>query len=430
MFDLLNGRRRAHDDEVHELQEEIQSLRQRNESLESELAQAHDRSGRALAEMDALMAVCARAAGGNLSLPGPERSENKRVAGLQDAVSAMLESFGLFFGEVEAELTRTPAAGAARKSRSDRWTGRFAEIMRRLREARNGVKERADGMEAAKRRRQSIIETLESSVQRTVATLASSAVEMEATARSLSGLAHGTDDETRGAAQSSQELARGIHTVASAAEELSCSVDDIRKKVIESTTAAENAVAASLKTDQVIRELRAASGRIGEVVKLITSIAEQTNLLALNATIEAARAGEAGKGFAVVASEVKNLAMETAHATEEIEGIIASIQSETDGAGQAVKEVVVTIEKVKTLSGAIACAVTEQGQATVEISRTMQAATVQTASVESAIDAVAAHARDTSEASGQFLDAAGELSRLSGVLQRDLEDVLIGLHHD
>src|SRR5205823_2475962 len=144
---------------------------------------------------------------------------------------------------------------------------------------------------------------------------------------------------------------------------------EISRQVQESARIANDAVQQAQQTDARINQLSTAAGRIGDVIKLITAIAEQTNLLALNATIEAARAGEAGRGFAVVASEVKQLAAQTAKATDEIATQIAGMQTATQDSVAAIKEIGTTIGRISSIASSIAAAVEEQGAATQEIAR-------------------------------------------------------------
>jgi methyl-accepting chemotaxis protein len=201
---------------------------------------------------------------------------------------------------------------------------------------------------------------------------------------------------------------------------MASSVSEIGRQVEESSRMSVEAVKQAEKADQRIAELLTAAGRIGDVVKLITAIAEQTNLLALNATIEAARAGEAGKGFAVVASEVKQLATQTAKATEEIGAQIAMMQSATQDSVAAIKEIGSTIDTLAGIANAIAAAVEEQGAATQEISRNVQEAAQGTAEVAGNISSVNSGAAETGSASAQVLSSAQSLSRESEVLQREV----------
>jgi methyl-accepting chemotaxis protein len=215
-----------------------------------------------------------------------------------------------------------------------------------------------------------------------------------------------------------------VQAVASATEELSSSVSEIGRQVQESSNIASQAVRQAQQTDARINELSQAAGRIGDVVKLITAIAEQTNLLALNATIEAARAGEAGRGFAVVASEVKQLASQTAKATEEISAQIASMQTATQDSVGAIKEIGGTIGRISEIAGAIAAAVQEQGAATGEIARNVGEAAKGTAEVASNITAVNRGAGETGSASAQVLISAQSLSAESDHLKAEVEKFL------
>ncbi len=160
-----------------------------------------------------------------------------------------------------------------------------------------------------------------------------------------------------------------------------------------------------------------AAGRIGEVVQLITAIAEQTNLLALNATIEAARAGDAGRGFAVVAQEVKALAAQTAKATDEISTQIGGMQTATDEAVIAIKEISETITRISGIAAMIASAVEEQGAATQEIARNVQQAAAGTEQVVTTITDVDRGAGETGSASTQVLASAQSLSGESNRLK-------------
>ena len=167
-----------------------------------------------------------------------------------------------------------------------------------------------------------------------------------------------------------------------------------------------------------------AASRIGDVVKMITAIAEQTNLLALNATIEAARAGEAGRGFAVVASEVKALASQTAKATDEIGTQIAAMQTATQDSVGAIKEIGGTIGRISEIAATIAAAVEEQGAATKEIARNVQQAAQGTTQVATNITDVNRGAAETGAASSQVLTSARSLASESNRLKLEMTKFL------
>tara|TARA_E500000318_G_scaffold27598_1_gene27796 strand:+ start:814 stop:1938 length:1125 start_codon:yes stop_codon:yes gene_type:complete len=194
----------------------------------------------------------------------------------------------------------------------------------------------------------------EQGVKRTVETVSSSAGEMESTAQSLAANAEQTNQQSA--------------TVSSATEELTASVNEIARQISESTRAVGNAVDAASQSEKMVSELLAAAQKVGEITEIIADIAEQTNLLALNATIEAARAGEAGKGFAVVASEVKNLATQTANATEEIAQQVKGIQDSTQTTADSIGKIAEIIAQVNEIGTTISSAVEEQSAATQEVS--------------------------------------------------------------
>jgi methyl-accepting chemotaxis protein len=226
-------------------------------------------------------------------------------------------------------------------------------------------------------------------------------------------------------AAASEQASANVQSVASATEEMTASVNEISRQVQESSRIASEAVKQAQETDARINKLSQAAGRIGDVVKLITAIAEQTNLLALNATIEAARAGEAGRGFAVVASEVKQLASQTAKATDEIGTQIAGMQAATQESVAAIKEISATIARVSEIAATIAAAVEEQGAATQEISRNVQQAAQGTAQVASNITDVNRGAAETGSASSQVLSSAQSLSSESNHLKLEVDKFLV-----
>jgi methyl-accepting chemotaxis protein len=186
----------------------------------------------------------------------------------------------------------------------------------------------------------------------------------------------------------------------------------------------DEAVAAARAATDDVKGLTDAAQKIGEVVALITAIAEKTNLLALNATIEAARAGDAGKGFAVVASEVKTLANQTASATEDISAQVASIQSATSGAVNAITSITTLIDELSSISRAIADAVGQQGEATHEIARNVQEAANGTRDVSRYIGDVTAASAETGQAAGTVLSEAEGLSKQSVSLRNEVDNFL------
>ncbi|MGA7810156.1 methyl-accepting chemotaxis protein, partial [Bradyrhizobium sp.] len=267
----------------------------------------------------------------------------------------------------------------------------------------------------------------EAKVGELVGGLSSASGVMENTAQSLSSTASDTNRQAAIVASASAQTSTNVQTVASATEELTSSIGEIGRQVAQSTEIASRAVENARRTGDTARSLAEGAQKIGDVVTLIQSIAEQTNLLALNATIEAARAGEAGRGFAVVASEVKSLAGQTAKATTEISEQIAAIQSTSDETVAAIRNVVDVITEIDQIGTAIAAAIEQQGSATKEISRSVQEAARGTREVNSNISGVQHAADDTGSAANRVLGAAEQLASqskdLAGEVNRFLSEV-------
>jgi methyl-accepting chemotaxis protein len=246
--------------------------------------------------------------------------------------------------------------------------------------------------------------------------LAGASDRMNGVAGRIASSAEQTSLQAQAVSAAAEEISRSVDTVSAGSEQMGASIREISQNATEAAQVAAEAVGLAGRTSVTMNQLGESSSEIGNVIKTITSIAEQTNLLALNATIEAARAGEAGKGFAVVASEVKDLAQETARATEDISQRVSAIQSDTEGAVTAIEEITRVIARISDFQTTIASAVEEQTATTAEMNRSVGEAAAGSGEIAQNISGVAEAARMTTEGVQESQQATNELARMSAEL--------------
>lgn len=256
------------------------------------------------------------------------------------------------------------------------------------------------------------------SIADNAAALAGASEELSSVSTQMSANAEETSSQANVVSAASDEVSQNVQTTSTGVEELNAAIREIAKNASDAARVSQQAVSIVDTTNTTIAKLGDSSTEIGKVVKVITSIAEQTNLLALNATIEAARAGEAGKGFAVVANEVKELAKETAKATEDISHKIETIQADTGGAVDAIQKITEVINQINDISSTIASAVEEQTATANEMGRNVAEASKGANEIASNITSVASAADSTSQGAANSQQAASELSRMAAELQQ------------
>ena len=258
-------------------------------------------------------------------------------------------------------------------------------------------------------------------IRRNAGAVAEASENLTAVSQQMGANAEETSTQASVVATNSKTISDSLQTIAAAVEEMTASIGEISINAVKASEMAAEAVNVTDSTNEIIAQLGKSTSEIGDVIKLITSIAEQTNLLALNATIEAARAGEAGRGFAVVASEVKELARETAEATEDISAKIEAIQHDTEGAVDAISNISEIIKRINDIQAVIATAVEEQSATSAEMSKSITTAAEGGANISSNIDGVAEAARDTAEGAVTSQDAATRLAEMAAEMQALLQ---------
>ncbi|NOZ66963.1 MAG: HAMP domain-containing protein [Alphaproteobacteria bacterium] len=345
--------------------------------------------------------------------------------GRQDEVGEMAKSVDVFKQNALKRLRLEEEVESSRITQEKAEKQRAAE--KKSTDERKLIEDRRIEKEAEEKRmadRLKMARRFEESVGGVLDTVSSAATELNATSESMSSSANSMKQESLSASTATTQAGENVQLVASASEEMTASVREISAQIGNASNASKNALNSVNNASTRVTEMANSSEKINEVILLINDIAEQTNLLALNATIEAARAGEAGKGFAVVASEVKSLASQTASATEEIRKQINDMQETTSDTVSAVQEISATISELDEISSSIASAVEQQASAMQEISRnSMQAATGTEAAAEN-VNNVSQLAEETGNAASDVLTASNELSGQASTLKLAVDEFL------
>ena len=315
------------------------------------------------------------------------------------------------------DYTRRVSNSNKRVKITDVYNGDFNTIKNNL----NACIEGLAGVAAATNKTADTLQSSMKSIAQNAQALSSSSQQLAATSQQMSGNAEETSAQANTVATATQQVTTNLNSVATGAEEMTSTVQSISSNAGEAAKVAAEAVKTANGANATVAKLGESSAEIGQVIKVITLIAQQTNLLALNATIEAARAGEAGKGFAVVANEVKELAKQTAKATEDISQKITAIQDDTKRAVEAIGSITGIINQINDISGTIATAVEEQSATTNEMSRNVQEAAKGSGEISQNIQGVATAAESTTRGAQDTLKAAQQLTEMATQLRTLVE---------
>ncbi len=272
-----------------------------------------------------------------------------------------------------------------------------------------------------------VAQEFESTVFNVVDSVVSATTELDTTAASMDAIARATEEQAARVAGGAEEASKSVQSVAMASEVLSTSIAEIDTQAKRSSTVSRGMVEEIGQMHDRMSRLEQAAGQVGKVAELITEIASQTNLLALNATIEAARAGEAGKGFAVVAHEVKQLAQNTAKATDEVSAHVLAIEEATHEATGGFGTIADAIRAINDSASLIAAEVEEQSTATREIASSVAQASEGTKAVTRSFEGVSRAATESSHAADEVTQASGDLAsqaeRLRAEVDRFLQEI-------
>ncbi len=382
------------------------------------------------AAMEQIAEVCDRAARGDLEARILHIKDKGVTGKVQHSINHMLDLTDAFVREAKASLQHASEEQFYRKVLSRGFHGTYVHAAEVINEAASAMEAKTRSLEVARQSRLGLADSFEKTVEAVVSSVAASATEMELTAGSLNQKASGTGARMSALAENAAELEEGIAEVVLSTEELSSTSRNMGDKVSETRQVAESAAANAEMTAETIAQLSKSSKAIEEVVNLVGTIARQTNLLALNASIEAARAGDAGRGFSVVASEVKNLADRTREATNDISRIISSVIKETSDAVDSVEEVARTIAAVKDYSEEVAEAVSQQQGITSRILDTMRTSAEMTRSVKREVVEEAGSSADTRDASAEMLQGASDLNRMATKLEHEVAAFMTSIRSD
>jgi len=399
------------------LREEAKHLRQSNVETQDAAVRAVSETLDRVGSVNFILAIVVLVAGCGLAY-FLSRGIARSLAGITDVMKSLASGN---LGVAVPQTARRHEIG--QMARAVEVFKENAIAVRRLEEEQKELQRRSDAARREEMLR--LADAFDATVSAVVESVSSASAELGAEAEQMTSTAGVATAKADAVAAASGRASHNVETVATATEELTVSFNEIGRQVTDASAVAKEARGEAERTEQKIQGLAESAHKIDSVIELIQGIARQTNLLALNATIEAARAGDAGKGFGVVASEVKSLANQTARATEEISEQIQSMQGASKGVVEAIAAILSTMERIDSISSTIASAVEQQVAAAQQIARSVQQAARETHDVSQTIGGVTAAAGETGSAADHVLSAARSLSQQSERLRREVDGFLV-----
>jgi len=368
--------------------------------------------------------ACDRVARGDLEARILGCDDEGEIGRVVHGLNRLLDITDAFVREARATLDEASHGRFYRRVIVRGLPGTFREAAELINAATEKMHAQADALDAARSERLEMANTFEHTIEGVIATIASSATELQATAGAMVSTSMATTEQSVAVATAAKQMSESVHAVATATEKMRAASRGIESQIDGSTSLARSAVEEVESAKTTVDTLAQASREIGQVVKLISEIAKQTNLLALNATIEAARVGEAGKGFTVVASEVKSLSRQSAGATETIAATVASIQTAARQGVDAIARIDRAIHGFEEATTVIDRNVADQRRVSEAIDDTVRDAARGTDDVTRNIDLVATAARETTEAAHAVHRTASDVAEQAERLRVATFDLL------